>query len=96
LRDGFAQTGFFLARHVCDPHGEPLPAARHHFIEAALGEGRVRRGPRGRCDRSILNRMTGTQAAVPIKSGNIFSHLEGYKSCEPLRLPFSTRRPASA
>jgi DNA repair protein RecO (recombination protein O) len=39
LRDGFALTGFFLARHVYDPRGEPLPAARHHFIAAAVGEG---------------------------------------------------------
>jgi DNA repair protein RecO (recombination protein O) len=37
LRNGFALTGFFLARHVYDPRGEPLPAARHHFIEAAVG-----------------------------------------------------------
>jgi DNA repair protein RecO (recombination protein O) len=39
VRDGFALTGFFLARHVYDPRGEPLPAARHHFIEAAIGAG---------------------------------------------------------
>jgi DNA repair protein RecO (recombination protein O) len=39
LREGFALTGFFLARHVYDPRGEPLPAARHHFIAAAVGEG---------------------------------------------------------
>jgi DNA repair protein RecO (recombination protein O) len=39
LRDGFALTGFFLARHVYDPRGEPLPAARHHFIAAAVREG---------------------------------------------------------
>lgn len=39
LRDGFALTGFFLARHVYDPRGEPLPAARYHFIEAAVGGG---------------------------------------------------------
>jgi DNA repair protein RecO (recombination protein O) len=38
LRDGFALTGFFLARHVYDPRGELLPAARHHFIAAAVGE----------------------------------------------------------
>jgi DNA repair protein RecO (recombination protein O) len=43
LRDGFALTGFFLARHVYDPRGEPLPAARHHFIAAAVGgQSRVR------------------------------------------------------
>jgi len=34
LRDGFALTGFFLARHVYEPRGEPLPDARHHFIAA--------------------------------------------------------------
>ena len=40
LRDGFALTGFFLARHVYEPRGEPLPDARHHFIAAV-----ARRGP---------------------------------------------------
>jgi DNA repair protein RecO (recombination protein O) len=39
LRDGFALTGFFLAHHVYDPRGEPLPAARQRFIEAAVGGG---------------------------------------------------------
>lgn len=39
LRDGFALTGFFLARHVYDPRGELLPAARQQFIAAAVGEG---------------------------------------------------------
>jgi DNA repair protein RecO (recombination protein O) len=39
LRDGFALTGFFLARHVYEPRGEPLPDARHHFIDAAVGRG---------------------------------------------------------
>jgi len=34
LMDGFALTGFFLARHVYEPRGEPLPEARHHFIAA--------------------------------------------------------------
>jgi DNA repair protein RecO (recombination protein O) len=37
LRDGFALTGFFLARHVYEPRGESLPEARHHFIAAAVG-----------------------------------------------------------
>lgn len=37
LRNAFALTGFFLARHVYDPRGEPLPAARHRFIAAATG-----------------------------------------------------------
>jgi DNA repair protein RecO (recombination protein O) len=37
LRDGFALTGFFLARHVYEPRGETLPEARHHFIAAAVG-----------------------------------------------------------
>ncbi|HMA70898.1 MAG TPA: DNA repair protein RecO [Xanthobacteraceae bacterium] len=37
LRAGFALTGFFLARHVYEPRGEPLPEARHHFIAAAVG-----------------------------------------------------------
>jgi DNA repair protein RecO (recombination protein O) len=34
LRDGFALTGFFLARHVFEPRGVPLPEARAHFIAA--------------------------------------------------------------
>jgi DNA repair protein RecO (recombination protein O) len=34
LRDGFALTGFFLARHVYEPRGEPLPESRHYFIAA--------------------------------------------------------------
>jgi DNA repair protein RecO (recombination protein O) len=36
LRDGFALTGFFLARHVYGPRGESLPEARHQFIAAAV------------------------------------------------------------
>jgi len=36
LRDGFALTGFFLARHVYEPRGESLPDARHHFIAAVV------------------------------------------------------------
>jgi DNA repair protein RecO (recombination protein O) len=36
LRDGFALTGFFLARHVYEPRGESLPESRHHFIAAAV------------------------------------------------------------
>jgi len=34
LRDGFALTGFFLARHVFEPRGEALPEVRQHFIAA--------------------------------------------------------------
>jgi DNA repair protein RecO (recombination protein O) len=34
LRDGFALTGFFLARHLFEPRGEPLPPARSRFIAA--------------------------------------------------------------
>src|SRR5580692_7863953 len=34
LEEGFALTGFFLARHVFEPRGEPLPEARQHFIAA--------------------------------------------------------------
>lgn len=37
LRDGFALTGFFLARHVYEPCGETLPETRHHFITAVVG-----------------------------------------------------------
>ena len=36
LSDGFALTGFFLARHVYEPRGEPLPESRHHFIAAVV------------------------------------------------------------
>jgi DNA repair protein RecO (recombination protein O) len=34
LRDGFALTGFFLARNVFEPRGEAIPEARQHFIAA--------------------------------------------------------------
>jgi DNA repair protein RecO (recombination protein O) len=34
LRDGFALTGFFLARNVFEPRGETLPDVRAHFIAA--------------------------------------------------------------
>jgi DNA repair protein RecO (recombination protein O) len=39
IRDGFALTGFFLARHVYEPRGESLPESRYHFIAAAVGGG---------------------------------------------------------
>jgi DNA repair protein RecO (recombination protein O) len=34
LDDGFALTGFFLARYVFEPRGEPLPDARRYFVAA--------------------------------------------------------------
>jgi DNA repair protein RecO (recombination protein O) len=34
LEAGFALTGFFLARHVFEPRGEPLPEGRAQFIAA--------------------------------------------------------------
>lgn len=34
LADGFALTGFFLARHALEPRGQHLPDARAHFIAA--------------------------------------------------------------
>ncbi len=40
LADGFALTGFFLARHVLEPRGLVLSDERAHFIAAIL------RGPR--------------------------------------------------
>ena len=40
LDDGFALTGFFLARHVLEPRGLTLSDERAHFIAAIL------RGPR--------------------------------------------------
>ena len=39
LTDAFVLTGFFLARRVYDPRGEPLPEARHRFVAAAVGAG---------------------------------------------------------
>jgi DNA repair protein RecO (recombination protein O) len=41
LRDGFALTGFFLARNVFEPRGEVLPEARQHFIAAVTRTARV-------------------------------------------------------
>jgi DNA repair protein RecO (recombination protein O) len=38
LAHGFALTGFFLARHVLDPRGAPLPEARTSFIAAVMRE----------------------------------------------------------
>ena len=34
LTDGFALTGFFLARHALEPRGQPFSDARAHFIAA--------------------------------------------------------------
>jgi DNA repair protein RecO (recombination protein O) len=36
LSDGFALTGLFLLRHVFEPRGIALPAARSSFINAVL------------------------------------------------------------
>jgi DNA repair protein RecO (recombination protein O) len=36
LVDGFALTGFFLARHVLEPRGLGLPDARSHFVAAIV------------------------------------------------------------
>jgi DNA repair protein RecO (recombination protein O) len=36
LADGFAVTGFFLARHVCEPRGHALPEARASFVKAVV------------------------------------------------------------
>jgi DNA repair protein RecO (recombination protein O) len=36
LADGFAVTGFFLARHVCEPRGLALPEARASFVKAVV------------------------------------------------------------
>jgi DNA repair protein RecO (recombination protein O) len=36
LSDGFAMTGFFLARHLFEPRGLPLPDARQSFVAAVL------------------------------------------------------------
>jgi DNA repair protein RecO (recombination protein O) len=41
LADGFALTGFFLARHVLEPRGLAFADAREGFVTAVLG----RRGP---------------------------------------------------
>jgi DNA repair protein RecO (recombination protein O) len=37
LVDGFALTGFFLARHAFEPRGLALADARAHFVAAVLG-----------------------------------------------------------
>ncbi|HEY4775040.1 MAG TPA: DNA repair protein RecO, partial [Xanthobacteraceae bacterium] len=34
LADGFALTGYFLARHAFEPRGQALPDARAQFIAA--------------------------------------------------------------
>jgi DNA repair protein RecO (recombination protein O) len=39
LGDGFALTGFFLARHVFEPRGLALPDARQSFVSAVLNAG---------------------------------------------------------
>jgi DNA repair protein RecO (recombination protein O) len=36
LADGFALTGFFLARHAFEPRGLALAPARAHFVEAII------------------------------------------------------------
>jgi DNA repair protein RecO (recombination protein O) len=36
LADGFALTGFFLARHAFEPRGLALAQARAHFVEAVI------------------------------------------------------------
>lgn len=36
LVDGFALTGFFLARHVLEPRGLALSDARSHFVAAIV------------------------------------------------------------
>jgi DNA repair protein RecO (recombination protein O) len=46
LREGFALTGFFLARHVFEPRGETLPQAREQFIAAVARS--TSGGPQGK------------------------------------------------
>jgi DNA repair protein RecO (recombination protein O) len=36
LTDGFALTGFFLARHAFEPRGLALAEARAHFVDAVI------------------------------------------------------------
>jgi DNA repair protein RecO (recombination protein O) len=40
LADGFALTGFFLARHVLEPRGLAFSEAREGFVAAVLGRRR--------------------------------------------------------
>jgi DNA repair protein RecO (recombination protein O) len=40
LADGFALSGFFLARHVLEPRGLAFAEAREGFMAAVLGRGR--------------------------------------------------------
>ena len=43
LADGFALTGFFLARHVLEPRGLAFADAREGFVAAVLGRRRAAR-----------------------------------------------------
>jgi DNA repair protein RecO (recombination protein O) len=43
LSDGFAVTGFFLARHVLEPRGLAMPDARASFVNTILGAHRAAR-----------------------------------------------------
>ena len=42
IADGFALTGFFLARHVLEPRGLAFADAREGFVAAVLGRRRRR------------------------------------------------------
>ena len=48
VADGFALTGFFLARHVLEPRGLSFAEAREGFIAAVLGQRIVRTATGGR------------------------------------------------
>ncbi len=44
LRDGFALTGFFLARDVYAPRGLPMPEARSAYLARVLAQGNAQPG----------------------------------------------------
>ncbi len=55
LADGFALTGFFLARHVLEPRGLSFADAREGFVAAVLG--RRGRQPSGRSSAALAARV---------------------------------------
>ena len=48
IADGFALTGFFLARHVLEPRGLAFADAREGFVAAVLGRSVSGRRPPAR------------------------------------------------
>jgi DNA repair protein RecO (recombination protein O) len=61
IADGFALTGFFLLRHVLEPHGRGLADARASFIAAVL---RDQPPPAGRTEPLTTRRSAGDRGAT--------------------------------